>query len=323
MPREIPFLKSETGFPLLLAPIAGFTGLPLRTLCREYGADFVFTELTSTNAIYYGNKRTLPIIASAPEEHSRLSIQIFGHDLKTFDYAADFLTNRGGFAGIDLNLGCCVKKVLRAKSGCYLMQEPDHVQKIFRLLRPKIKGLFSCKIRLGYDDHNQNYLQIAGLAEDEGLDFVTLHARTRSQAFGGEIDYAAIAKAARELRIPVIGNGNVRDQESLSRIVSTGASGAMIGRAAIGNPFVFQSLKAGLSGKTYAPDRAEVLAVLLRQGEAMISFHGEQAAVRLMRKGLIPYLRGFAAAARFRERLARLENAGEFHEMCDDLRREL
>ncbi|MDD2716599.1 MAG: tRNA-dihydrouridine synthase [Candidatus Wallbacteria bacterium] len=314
---NLPF--AENTIPLILAPMAGYTDYPFRSICYEFGADYSFTEMVSANAMFHRNRGCLTLYHTDPGEKKRLSVQIFGGSLPQLESTAEFLNDLGTFSGIDLNLGCSVPKVLRSEAGCFLMQFPERLKKIFTSLRPRIKGFFSCKLRLGYTITSKNYLEIAKLAQDCGLNFVTLHSRTRCQGFAGEIDYQALAEMVKNLEIPVIGNGNVRDGTSLGRMLETGVSGVMIGRAAVGNPFIFKKLKLFQNGSEFSPAITDLRAVFQRHGRLILDFYGEKQGVKVMRKTMIAYLKGMPGIREFRGRLASVESESDFNSICDEL----
>lgn len=319
---KLPFQKKEQ-ILLVLAPIAGYSDLPFRRICREQGADYTFTEMVSANSLFYGNKKAMPLITTElNEKDAGVSVQVFGSNLRTLEYSVEMLEQTGRFNGIDFNMGCWVRKVIKAESGCFLMHHPERAEKIFKSLRTRIKDWFSVKIRLGFEENERNYMQIGKIAQECGLDFITVHGRTRHQGFSGDIDYRAIAEMAENLSIPVIGNGNVADVDTLNRMMNTGVAGIMIARAAIGNPFVFRELSSFLKGSTVTVSSMERVNMMERHGQDIMDYYGVKKGVKVMRKCLIPYIHGLKGANSLRNDLAQVSSEEEFKKLISLIRSE-
>jgi len=303
-------------FPIMLAPIAGYSDLPFRKLCRKYGSDYAFTEMVSANAIFYGNKKTDILLKSDDEEKkSGISVQLFGSDADRLSWACEYLEGLNRFTGIDLNMGCSVKKVLKTGSGCFLMKDTENVENIFKRMREKIKGLFSCKMRLGYYSTQRNFLEIAKIAENCGLDFITLHPRLREQKFSGSLDYKALETLAKNVSIPVIGNGDITDADSLKRMKDCGVSGVMIARGSFGNPFIFKKLK----DYKYTVKPEEFKQVFKEHGLKILEFYGPSEGIKIMRKTLLQYLKSLPGARHIRMEIATLKDRENFFKICEKL----
>lgn len=318
MKNRLPF--SDREIPLILAPLAGYSDYPFRAICKEWGADYCFTEMVSANAYYYGNKKTQPLLYTDNKEGG-LSLQIFGGDIGRIIYIVKDLVNKGLYSGIDLNLGCWVKKVIKARSGCFLMHNPEYVGSILRELRPIVNGYLSLKMRIGING-KRTFLEIGKLSERYMLDFITIHGRTREQGFSGNVDYDAISKLVRRLNIPVIGNGDVVDPQSLDRMLDTGVSGIMIGRGAIGNPFIFKVLKGYIDGIQINITPEDIINTMHKHAMLMFEFYGDNA-IKVMRKSLIPYIRDFHGAKGFRKRLATLKSREDLEEIIWDIKKNI
>jgi tRNA-dihydrouridine synthase B len=272
--------------------------------------------MVSANALFYGNKNTTPLLRSDLEEkNAGISVQLFGNDADRLSWACEYIESLNIFSGIDLNMGCSVKKVLKAESGCFLMKDLEKVKIIFKKMRAKINGLFSCKMRLGFSEKNKNFLEIAKIAEDEGVDFITLHPRLREKMFSGSVDYKALEKLSNTMKIPVIGSGDIIDYDSLLKIKNCGVSGAMIARGALGNPFIFKQLK----NKNYTVNHSEFKRVFKEHGEMILDFYGEYEGIKIVRKTLLQYIKNMPHARHLRMEISVLKDKQEFYNICDKM----
>ena len=302
---------------LFLGPMAGYTDFAMRTVCREMGAEGLVTEMVSAKAVVYGDRKTIPLARVSAEE-CPCAVQLFGHEPEVLAEAARIVAAGvgGGVAPtmIDLNMGCPVHKIVSGGDGSALMRDPALAERIVRAVRDAVKIPVTVKIRLGWDDAHRNAPEVARAAESGGADAVFIHGRTRTQFYAGTADYRGIGEVVRAVSLPVIGNGDVRDAEGGARLLrESGCAGIMVGRGAVGNPFLFRTLAALLSGQplTPPPTAAEKYAVAKRQLTLAAKEKGESVAVLEARKHLGEYLRGIRGGSAARAEIFRAESAGE------------
>ncbi len=226
---------------LFLAPIAGYSDVGMRTLCLEYGASFCYTEMVSAKGLFYKNENTKNLLYTTIEERIK-AVQLFGDD-------ADILrevcasSDLEKFDVIDLNCGCPVPKVVKNGEGSALMQAPDKVYKIIKAMKEGARNKeITCKIRLGFKKGDFTAVDVAKAVEEAGGSMITVHGRTREDFFSGDIDYDKIALVKDSVNIPVIGNGNIFDKNSYQDMLDTGVDGVMLGRGALGRPYIFSQL---------------------------------------------------------------------------------
>lgn len=302
---------------LFLGPMAGYTDFAMRTVCREMGAEGLVTEMVSAKAVVFGDRKTIPLARVSAEE-CPCAVQLFGHEPEVLAEAARIVAAGvgGGVAPtmIDLNMGCPVHKIVSGGDGSALMRDPALVERIVRAVRDAVKIPVTVKIRLGWDDAHRNAPEVARAAESGGADAVFVHGRTRTQFYAGAADYRGIGEVVRAVSLPVIGNGDVRDAEGGARLLrESGCAGIMVGRGAVGNPFLFRTLAALLSGQPLPPPptAAEKYAVAKRQLTLAAKEKGESVAVLEARKHLGEYLRGIRGGSAARAEIFRAESAGE------------
>ncbi len=223
----------------ILAPLAGYSDLPFRILCREFGAGLCVSEMISCYGLFYGQQKTLDMIATIPEEKP-VSFQLFGADPEIMGKAASILKDKGAEL-IDINMGCPVKKVTKKGAGAALMKEPALAASIIRSVRKESGLPVTVKFRAGTDSRNISAVHFAKMAEESGASAVTVHGRTWSQGFSGTADWQIISEVKTNVSVPVIGNGDIITyRDGLSMMATTGCDGVMVGRGAMGNPWVFQ-----------------------------------------------------------------------------------
>ena len=236
MNLKIAHLKLDN--PFVLAPLAGYTDLAFRRLCREYGAGLCYSEMISCHGLVYQQKNTLEMLESCPEERP-VVMQLFGAEPEVMGEAAGMLADYP-IDLIDINMGCPVKKVIKKGAGCALMKEPQLAARIIRAVADNSKHPVTVKIRTGWNHHAINGPEFAAMAEQAGASAIAVHARTWTDGFSGPVDYRVISRIKEKVSIPVIGNGDIHTHEAgIKLMAETGCDGVMIGRSALGAPWIF------------------------------------------------------------------------------------
>ncbi|HPF87156.1 MAG TPA: tRNA dihydrouridine synthase DusB [Candidatus Limiplasma sp.] len=302
--------------PLIgLAPMAGFTDRTMRALCCRMGADYTCTEMVS--AIGWMNAReNAPVyhylLSTAPEE-ANTAIQLFGKDPVLLQEAAARATELYRFTSIDLNMGCPARKVTTAGEGSALMKTPDLAIRLMEAVKAGTHLPVTLKMRLGYDANSLTALTLAQAAQDIGLAWVCIHGRTREQMFAGQADRAAVAAIKRQVRIPVLYNGDVTSAESaLEALAETSCDGLLIGRAAMGNPWLFSEIADATAGKpVQSPTNAQRLMMMEEHIDRMVAFKGEHIAMLQMRAHIGHYIHGLHGAAEVRRQLNTVSTTAE------------
>lgn len=293
---------------IILAPMAGVSDLPFRLLCKEQGAGLVCMEMISAKAIYYNNKNTDQLMEIHPDE-GPVSLQLFGSDPVIMGEMAKRIEERP-FSVLDVNMGCPVPKVVNNHEGSALMKNPKLVGEIVTSLVKAIHKPVTVKIRKGFNEENINAVEIAKIAEDCGAAAVAVHGRTREQYYSGKADWDIIAKVKDAVKIPVIGNGDVVDEESAERMLTyTGCDGIMIGRAAQGNPFIFKQLSHYFASgeKCDKPTPQEIKDAIIKHATLSIQYKGEYTAIREMRKHISWYSAGYPNSCKLRAKMNEME----------------
>ena len=286
---------------ICLAPMAGITDLPFRTIVREFGCGLAFTEMVSASGLVRGMGKTCRYLDSSPADRP-LGVQLFGSDPETLAEAARMTVQRGADL-IDMNMGCPVKKVVKTGSGAALMRDPQRVAAILQAMRKATDLPLTVKIRAGWRHREVNALAIGRIAEECGVDAVILHPRTVDQGFSGDADWRLIAALKAQLRIPVIGSGDVRRPEDAARMIrETGCDGVMVGRGVLGNPWLIGNILSRLSGgEVSAPSLADRVEIIRRHLEMAVDYYGEKVGTRDFRKHLLWYTKGLRGGAQFRQ----------------------
>lgn len=316
MKAKITLGEAELKHGVVLAPMAGFSDRAMRLVCHEAGAELTVTEMISAKAVVYGDKKTARLARIGFDE-GRVALQMFGSEPSVMAEAAEILTrpidNGASPVALDINMGCPVPKVYGNGEGSALMKSPALIYDIVRAVKQATPLPVTVKLRLGIDRSHINASECALAAQEGGAELIALHGRTRVEMYAGEADMEEIAKVKNNLHIPLIANGDIASFCDVERVLSvTGADGVMIGRAAIGNPFLFSEIISGFEGAEYVPptdsQRAERALYQLRLA---IEDKGEQIAVREARKQIALYFRSFRGAAELRAEINRAQTLAE------------
>ncbi|MHC4945416.1 MAG: tRNA dihydrouridine synthase DusB [Planctomycetota bacterium] len=282
---------------LSAAPMAGISSPIYRLLCRKMGATLCFTEMISAKGLMLGNVQTRKYLSTAAGE-APVGAQFFGRDPDLLAAAAEKAAV-SGFDLIDINMGCPVRKVVSVGSGVALMKEIPQACKIVRAVKDRVDLPVTAKIRSGWSSDTINAMDFARALEDSGLSAVTVHPRTRDQGYAGAADWALIGRVKEHVRIPVVGNGDVRDGPSARELrETTGCDGIMVGRAALGNPWIFRDALAALHDRPIPPppDRKERFEVFCQHMEGLLEELGHERGSRSLKKFGAWYIRGFRGA---------------------------
>lgn len=302
---------------IVLAPMAGVSNSPFRILTRQYGAGLVFAEMVSDKGLIYENQKTKDLLFMTDLEKP-MAQQIFGADLDTMVKAAQYIDQHSNCDIIDINMGCPVPKVaIKAQAGASLMKDPNRIYEIVKAVSSSVSKPVTVKIRSGWDSNTVNAVEVAKQIERAGAKAITVHARTRSQGYSGLADLDVIKAVKENVSIPVIGNGDVVDGPSAKRMLEyTKCDAIMIGRAALGNPWIFREINVYLeTGKTIErPSKMEIRDMMIRHMESLVKLKGEHVALLEMRSHGPWYLKGLDHASDLRRKLSQTKTKKEFIE---------
>ncbi|WP_026392054.1 tRNA dihydrouridine synthase DusB [Haploplasma modicum] len=304
---------------VVLAPMAGVSNSPFRILARKYGAGLVFAEMVSDKGLLHNNDKTKKMLYMEDVEKPMIQ-QIFGSDLETMVKAAKYIDKNSNCDAIDINMGCPVPKVaIKNQAGSALMKDPDKIYEIVKAIVGSVSKPVTVKIRSGWDSNSVNAVLVAKKIEEAGASLITVHARTRAQGYSGEPDLDVIKAVKEAVNIPVIGNGNIIDGKSAIKMLEyTNCDAVMIGRAALGNPWIFREIDAYLNNKQVPerPTNTELYDLIVNHLSELKKFKGEKLATLEMRGHAPWYLKGLPNASEIRKELSK---AGTSKEMIDIL----
>ncbi len=296
----------------VLAPLAGFTDLPFRSVVKKFGVDLTVSEMISSNALVHNSKKTFKMLQKSDSEDP-YSIQIAGSDLSVIQKAVEILNDEEGVTGIDLNCGCPAPKVVNNLQGSSLLTDLPQMGKVIETIKKHSKKEYtSMKMRLGFNE--KNHVEIAKIAEASGADYIAVHGRTKAGRYKAAVDYDAIAEIKASVSIPVIANGDITTPEKAQWVLDhTQADGVMIGRAAVGSPWIFKQIKEGIDEVT--PEL--ITEVVLEHYDQMIAYYEEYGAI-MFRKNLHSYSKaGYQGASLFRDQINRMTDTVEMREVIE------
>ncbi|HNW28932.1 MAG TPA: tRNA dihydrouridine synthase DusB [Spirochaetota bacterium] len=294
--------------PLMLAPIAGFTDSPFRRIARRHGASLVVTELISAEGIVRNNRKTMDLLAYDEEERP-VAVQIFGNNAEIMAEAASIVEGLGPDI-IDINMGCPARRICASGSGAALLLDPGKVFRIAESIVKRVRIPVTAKIRIGWDHGSLTYFDTVKALEDAGVSMIFVHGRTRAQQYGGSADWDVIRAIAGKARVPVVGNGDIRShEEARKRMASSGCPAVMIGRGAIGNPWIFSGI---------TPTPAEIVDQIKKHLDLMIEANGDRG-IMLMRKHFVRYIHAFRGARNIRKDLVVASDRETVHKILDSL----
>ena len=289
---------------LVLAPMAGITNEAFRSICKEMGAGLVVCEMISDKALSFHNAKTIKMTGVSQNEHP-LSMQIFGADKETLVYAAKWIYENTDADIIDINMGCPVNKVAkRAGAGSSLLRDPNKVYEITKAVVEATPLPVTVKIRIGWDENNINAVENAKMIEKAGACAIAVHGRTRAQMYSCHANLDVIKDVVEAVNIPVVGNGDIVDGPSaLHMLEYTGCKAIMIGRGALGNPWIFKEINAYFAGEEFKrPSKEEIYNMIVDQYERLLKLKGERLALLEMRSHVGWYLKGMQGSAQIKNK---------------------
>lgn len=309
----------DIGGNVVLGPMAGVTDLPFRVLCKEAGADLIYTEMVSAKGIMYNNKNTESLLQVEDMERP-VALQLFGADPEIMSQQAKRIEGRN-FDIIDINMGCPVPKVVNNGEGSALMKNPKLIGEIVSAMTHILEKPITVKIRKGFGEQDCNAPEIAKIVEDAGGAAVAVHGRTREQYYSGKADWDVIRRVKEAVSIPVIGNGDIFTPQDAKRMLEeTGCDGVMLARGVRGNPWLFTQTKAYLKDGTLLPKPpiSQVIETILRHGEMQVAYKGEYLGMREMRKHVAWYTTGYPQSAKLRNQINAIENLTDLQVLLED-----
>lgn len=303
---------------LALAPLAGYTNKVYRKICHDMGASLTYTEMISDKGLLYENEKTWKLCEIDKNEHPT-ALQLFGGDIDELTKAAKLIDARSDCDIIDINMGCPVKKVLKAGSGSSLLRNVEYLEKMVRSVVQNVSKPVTVKMRIGFDHNSLNYLEVAKAIERAGAKAICVHGRTKSDFYSGKVNLEAIKEIKEIVSIPVIGNGDVKTVEDLDNMFKTGVDLVMIGRASFGNPWIFEEFNAHLNNMPYVKKTdKERIEFLLYHLSELVKLKGETIAILEMRSLASWYVKGMKNNKEFKQKLINIKTVQEFKQIITE-----
>lgn len=305
---------------VMLAPMAGVTDLAFRTICKEYGADLVVSEMISSRGLHYKDKKTAALLKTNQTE-APLIVQLFGNDPEIMAESAKTLESMG-VSYLDINMGCPAPKIVKNGDGCALMQNEILAGKIAETVVQAVSVPVSVKFRAGWDTDSQNAVSFAKVMECSGVSAIAIHGRTKEQFYSGTANLEIIKRVKEAVSVPVIGNGDITDGASAKNMLDkTGCDSIMVGRGALGNPFIFQCIKKTLAGETYSePTLFERQRAMQRHIELMRETKPERVGVPEMRKHFAWYVKGLPHSAKLKVQAFSAKSYEELFDLVNEMK---
>ncbi|MBN1493260.1 MAG: tRNA dihydrouridine synthase DusB [Candidatus Omnitrophica bacterium] len=309
--------KSIFQAKVLLAPLSGMSDLPLRTVSREHGCRFAFTEMLAIKPLLTKSPKSLTYVSTNAFD-TPLGAQIVGRDPAMMAEGAAILEDMGFFTVIDVNLGCPARKVVSKGEGSALLKDPKRVERLLKKVVKAVKIPVTCKIRSGWSPTTVNACEIARIAEGAGIQAITVHGRTKDQGYSGAVDHSVIKSVKECVSIPVIGNGNIFTREDAANMIATtGCDHVMLARGALGNPWIFDEIEE--DRRSYpANDIIVVKETLLRHAQLLCDFYGEKKAILLLRRIGCWYFKWFPKKAHYKLIMSHIKSHNEFLSAVED-----
>ena len=310
--------------PVALGPMAGVTDWAFRTVCARLGAGITVTEMVSSRALVYKDKKSAALLRK--NEGSLCGAQIFGNDPAIMAEAAVLALEISGCDFLDINMGCPMPKIANSGDGCGLMRTPELAGQIVTAVKSAVRVPVTVKCRLGWDKGSINVLDFTKRMEQSGADMITVHGRTRSMLYSGVADWDMITRVKQQLSIPVLANGDIVSGESAVKCLRrTGADGIMIGRATFGDPWIFAEVSAALRGEEFSgrPPLSQRVDVAVEQFRLALEDHGEHIACLEARKHFAWYLRGVPYSNYYKEQISSIQTMDDIYRIADGIRRDL
>ena len=314
----------ELDRPVILGPMAGVTDWAFRNICANLGADITVTEMVSSRALVYKDKKSAALLRKTSS--GVCGAQIFGNDPQIMAQGAQLALEISGCDFLDINMGCPMPKIANSGDGCGLMRTPELAAEIVKAVKAAVNVPVTVKCRLGWDKGNINVLDFTKRMEDAGADMITVHGRTRSMLYSGVADWDMIAKVKQQLSVPVIANGDIVDGDTALRCMNwTGADGIMIGRATFGDPWVLQQARFALDGKEIPPRPvlAERVEVALHQFKLTFEDKGEHIACLEARKHFAWYLRGVSHSSYYKAQISAISSMEDIERIAKGIKQDL